>query len=91
MQETWGATSEGWKVVADNFHLRIEGDGIGHASVDGAVARLSSAQLWTPPGMRRALLARLPGYRLSKFEDCLPERFALEIIENYLLDVEATV
>jgi hypothetical protein len=30
-------------------------------------------------------------YRLSKFQDCLPERFALEVIENYLLDVAGTV
>lgn len=34
---------------------------------------------------------RLPGYRLSKFQDCLPERYALEVIEGYLLDVERTV
>ena len=33
----------------------------------------------------------LPGYRLSKFQDCLPERFALEVIERYLLDVEGAV
>jgi hypothetical protein len=37
------------------------------------------------------VLARLPGYRLSKFQDCLPEKFALEVIENYLLDVAGTV
>jgi ATP-dependent Lhr-like helicase len=41
--------------------------------------------------MRKAVLARLPGYRLSKFQDCLPELFALEVIENYLLDVEGMV
>jgi len=33
----------------------------------------------------------LPGYRLSKFQDCLPERFALEMIESYLLDVVRTL
>lgn len=37
------------------------------------------------------MLARLPGYRLSKFQDCLPEPFALEMIEAYLLDVDGTV
>lgn len=83
--------AEGWKVIADNFHLRIEGDGIGHETVDKAIERLTRAELWTAPGMRHALLARLPGYRLSKFQDCLPERFALETVERYLLDVEATV
>ncbi|KYF68128.1 DEAD/DEAH box helicase [Sorangium cellulosum] len=83
--------AEGWKVVADNFQLRIEGDGIGHESVRGTIARMSSPAFWDAPDMRQAVLARLPGYRLSKFQDCLPERFALEVIENFLLDVAGTV
>lgn len=82
---------EGWKVVADNFQLRIEGDGVGHETVGKAIAKMTSADFWNSPDVRRAVLARLPGYRLSKFQDCLPERFALEVIENYLLDVAGTV
>jgi ATP-dependent helicase Lhr and Lhr-like helicase len=83
--------AERWKVVADNFQLRMEGDGVGHESVRNAVGRMASADFWDSPDVRRALLARLPGYRLSKFQDCLPEKFALEVIENYLLDVTGTV
>lgn len=82
---------EGWKVVADNFQLRIEGDGITHASIRAAIDRMCKNDFWSAPEMRRSVLARLPGYRLSKFQDCLPERFALEVIENYLLDVEGSV
>lgn len=82
---------EGWKVVADNFQLRIEGDGIGHESVRKAITRMSSAGFWEEPDTRRAVLTKLPGYRLSKFQDCLPELFALEVIEKYLLDVGQTV
>lgn len=81
----------GWKVVADNFQLRIEGDGVGHESVRAAIGTMSSAAFWDSPEVRRAVLAKLPGYRLSKFQDCLPEKFALEVIENYLLDVAGTV
>ena len=83
--------AEGWKVVADNFQLRIEGDGIGHESVRKAIGKMSSTGFWEAPETRHAVLARLPGYRLSKFQDCLPERFALEVIESYLLDVAGTV
>ena len=83
--------AEGWKVVADNFQLRIEGDGIGHESVRKAIGKMSSPEFWDAPDTRRAVLARLPGYRLSKFQDCLPELFALEVVERYLLDVEGTV
>lgn len=81
----------GFKVVADNIHLRIEGDGVGHESVRSAIGAMASAEVWAEPAMRRALLGRLPGYRLSKFQDCLPERFALEVIEGYLLDVAGAV
>jgi ATP-dependent helicase Lhr and Lhr-like helicase len=81
----------GWKIVAGNFQLRIEGDGIGHESVRSAIGKMATQEFWDEPDLRRAVLARLPGYRLSKFQDCLPQRFALEVIENYLLDVEGTV
>lgn len=82
---------EGWKVVADNFLLRIEGDGIGHESVGAAIGRMSEPGFWTTPEFRKALLGRLPNYRLSKFQDCLPEELALETVERYLLDVEGAV
>lgn len=83
--------SEGWKVVADNFQLRIEGDGVGHESIRKVIGRMASPEFWATPEVRKAVLSRLPGYRLSKFQDCLPELFALEVIERYLLDVDNTV
>jgi ATP-dependent Lhr-like helicase len=64
--------AEGWKVVADNFQLRIQGDGVNHESVHKAIATMSARAFWDAPETRRAVLARLPGYRLSKFQDCLP-------------------
>ncbi len=80
-----------WRVIADNFHLRVEGDGVGHEAVRKVIGEMAVPGFWEAPEMRRAVLARLPGYRLSKFQDCLPDRFALEVIERYLLDVEGTV
>ncbi len=81
----------GWKVVADNILLRIEGDGIGHETVGEVIARMSASTFWTAETFRKSLLARLPNYRLSKFQDCLPEMLALETVERYLLDVEGAV
>ncbi len=83
--------AEGWKVMADNFLVRVEGDGVTHDSVRTAAGRMSSLDFWDALDARRSILARLPNYRLTKFQDCLPERFALEVIENYLLDVGRTV
>ena len=82
---------EGWKVVADNFELRIEGAGVGHETVRGAIGRVAAHEWWDEPKTREALLARLPEYRLSKFQPCLPEKYALEVVGRYLLDVEGTV
>ena len=81
---------EGWKVVADNLQLRIEGDGIGHETVRAALERMTSPDFWTSKATRHAVLARLPGYRLSKFQDCLPEAMAMEMVGAYLLDTKGT-
>ncbi len=82
---------EGWKAVADNFQLRIEGDGINHDTVRTAIRGLSDPAWWRYPVTERAILARLPEYRLSKFQQCLPDRYAVEVVGAYLLDVEGTV
>jgi ATP-dependent Lhr-like helicase len=83
--------AEGWKVVADNFQLRVEGSGISHETVDRAIKRMSLPEFWNEPAIRRAMLARLPGYRLSKFQDCLPEPFGLEVVERHLLDLDGAM
>ncbi len=62
---------EGWKVVADNFQLRIEGDGVTHERVAAAIGRTDSPGFWEEPRIRTALLGKRPGYRLSKFQGCL--------------------
>jgi ATP-dependent Lhr-like helicase len=83
--------ARGWKVVADNLQLRIEGDGLTHETFRAVIGQMATQSFWDTPEIRRAVLAKLPGYRLSKFQDCLPERFAVEVIERYLLDVEGAV
>jgi ATP-dependent Lhr-like helicase len=83
--------TEGWRAVADNFQLRIEGDGATHETVERAIRRMASPELWAEPETQAAILARLPGYRLSKFQDCLPEAMQLEMLADFLLDVPGTV
>jgi len=33
------------------------------------------------------ILSELPEYRLSKFQQALPDLFAIEMVKNYLLDL----
>jgi ATP-dependent Lhr-like helicase len=82
--------SQGWKVVADNVQLRIEGDGVTDERVRAAIRLVQGDEFWGDPQTGRALLARLPPYRLSKFQDVLPPAMAVETIETYLLDVKTT-
>lgn len=69
----------GWKVVADNVQLRIEGDGVTHGTVDAAADRMGRDDFWEDEVIWRNILARLPPYRLSKFQGVLPEPLAVEM------------
>jgi ATP-dependent Lhr-like helicase len=82
--------SQDWKVVADNFEVRVSGAGASDGAVRVAIQELADTGFWEEPETMRALLSRLPAYRLSKFQDVLPDAFAVEMVGNYLLDVPAT-
>jgi ATP-dependent Lhr-like helicase len=75
------------KVTADNFLLRIEG---ANASTrfQEAYERLRTVDFRSNPETGKAILARLPQYRLSKFQDALPTGYATEMVGEYLLDFE---
>jgi ATP-dependent Lhr-like helicase len=76
----------GWRVVPDNFALKIEGAGLSFKELEAVADALRGAALWDDPEARRPLLARLPEYRLSKFQKVLPERLQVEMVGSYLLD-----
>jgi ATP-dependent Lhr-like helicase len=82
--------TQGWKIVADNFHLRIEGDGITHGTVEAAILDLAREERWRDVALWERIIAALPPYRLSKFQPALPPRFQPEMIGRYLLDLEGT-
>lgn len=79
---------QGWKVVADNLQIRIGGVGVSDVAVREAIRDIAGAGFWQSRETAQALLARVPEYRLSKFQDALPEAMALEMIGAYLLDLE---
>jgi ATP-dependent Lhr-like helicase len=79
-----------WKVVADNFKLKIEGDSLSPGTLGLAIEKISQPDFWTKPETERFILSQLPEYRLSKFQKALPEVYSLELISNYLLDIAGT-
>jgi ATP-dependent Lhr-like helicase len=84
------AEMTGWKIVADNWHLRIEGDGVSHGSVEEAIVSLGVPAFWDDLELWRRIVAKVPPYRLSKFQPALPPRFEQEMLGRYLLDIEGT-
>jgi ATP-dependent Lhr-like helicase len=79
----------GWRVVADNFHLRLEGE-VTPTTVNPILAKLGTDAFWSSPGLAASMIAKLPEYRLSKFQPALPDAVARELVATYLLDVPRT-
>ena len=75
-----------WKIVADNFRLKIEGDSVGPATIGLSLREMQTQEFWECPAVQGFILSELPEYRLSKFQQVLPDLFAIEMVKNYLLD-----
>lgn len=80
----------GWKIVPDNFALKMEGDGVTREALRDALRVLRMPAWWSDPENQRHLLAKVPEYRLSKFQQVLPEKWQVEVVGAYLLDFAAT-
>ena len=83
-------SEQGWKVIADNFSLRLEGNAVSLNSTQAAMAKLRAEGFWENLDTRRKLLAKVPEYRWSKFQRALPAPYEVEMVGSYLLDFEGT-
>lgn len=77
---------EGWKIIADNFSLRVTGNGVSGESVRKAIHGMRAEGFWDDKETKEKLLAKVPEYRLSKFQRALPPKFEVEMVGEYLLD-----
>lgn len=80
-----------WKIVADNFRLKIEGDSVGPATIGLSMREMQTKEFWDNSAVQGFILSELPEYRLSKFQQALPDLLALEMVKNYLLDTPAAL
>lgn len=76
----------GWRVVPDNFFVRISGAGGTHGAIERGLAAVASDAFWGEPGRLRSIAARIPAYRLSKFQDALPDAAVTEMLAQAFLD-----
>ncbi|RJP85372.1 MAG: DEAD/DEAH box helicase [Desulfobacteraceae bacterium] len=80
-----------FKVIADNFKLKIESNGSSFEPLEKMIRNLSKKDYWEDSETVKLILQKLPEYRLSKFQQALPKQYAMEMISNMLLDVAGTI
>ncbi|MFM2304157.1 MAG: hypothetical protein RLZZ135_1567 [Cyanobacteriota bacterium] len=80
-----------WKIVVDNFKLKIEGSGVTPQSLRQIIAVLRVNYFWEDSSTRSFIKVNLPNYRLSKFQSALPVDNSLEMVENYLLNISQAI
>lgn len=84
-----GALQPGWTVSADNLGVRVRREGgVSLGEVRGLVERLAEPESWEEPRLWDEVAARLPNYRLSKFQVLMPPWVVRELLGGYLVDVD---
>ncbi len=76
-----------WKVIPDNYLIKIRAEHLDRATFDDAVARLREIEFWEDEKLWAEVAQSLPNYRLSKFQPLMPPWVEREIVASYLLDV----
>ncbi|PRQ06619.1 DEAD/DEAH box helicase [Enhygromyxa salina] len=80
------AIGPGWKVVPDNYVIKIRGD-VDHVRFAAAREQLEDPEFWEDEQLWQRVAASLPNYRLSKFQPLMPPWVEREMVAEFLLDV----
>jgi ATP-dependent Lhr-like helicase len=76
-----------WKITTDNILVKAKGEGITPERFHDATGQLAKLEIWEDEKLWRDVAESLPNYRLSKFQDLMPEWVEQEVVANYLLFV----
>ncbi len=79
-----------WKVVPDNFCVRVAAPGLTTAAFLALRDLLLAPAVWADVELWSGIARSLPPYRLSKFQALMPPETQAELVANYLLDVPGT-
>ena len=82
------AVSPDWKVVPDNFLIKIKGEELTQRAFLDALKRLQDDTFWQNERLWSDVAESLPNYRLSKFQALMPDWVQREVVSTYLLDIE---
>ena len=80
-----------WKVVTDNFLVRVRGEHLGVKELREALVKLREPAFWEDARLWAQVAGALPDYRLSKFQPLMPEWVEREVLGRFLLDVRGAM
>ena len=79
-----------WKVIPDNFVIKLRGENLSQRAFFEALERIKAEDLWEDDQLWAEVAESLPNYRLSKFQALMPEWVQREVVSTYLLDIEGS-
>ena len=77
-----------WKITTDNILVKAKGEGITPERFHDAIERLATPEVWDDAKHWRDVAQSLPNYRLSKFQDLMPDWVEQEVVADYLLSTK---
>ena len=81
------AVDADWKVIPDNYLIKLRGDGVDLRRFEAALSQLRTVEFWENDKLWGEVAESLPSYRLSKFQPLMPPWVEREVVASYLLDV----
>ncbi|MEX2443117.1 MAG: DEAD/DEAH box helicase [Alkalispirochaeta sp.] len=79
------------EIQATNEKVRVVSETVSEAEFWQIIDRMSSAAYWKQPALLDQIMTMLPDYRLSKFQQHLPQPFARELVAATVLDIPETM
>ncbi|MFL4905937.1 DEAD/DEAH box helicase [Streptomyces sp. MMS24-I2-30] len=81
------AVAGDWKVIPDNFLIKVRGEDVDGRTFRDALIKLAEPEFWENDHLWAEVAESLPSYRLSKFQPLMPPWVEREVVASYLLDV----
>jgi ATP-dependent Lhr-like helicase len=88
LRRALGAMKPDWRIVTDNFVVKVRHETLTRSEFDEALDELRRPEIWADERFWAEVREMLPSYRLSKFQPLMPEWMQREMVAGFLLDVE---
>lgn len=78
------------EVVSNNYFLKFKFEETNTSKIEDIILRMKEKEFWNNEFIS-SISKMLPKHRLSKFQNCLPEKLQSDLIANEFLDITKTI